>query len=103
MALVNVPLCSQSMWRALELCNSLKRKLQIRGNLWLSPSRISPTFEAGVTRDELFEEKASWLLSILYGVFLEINSFASNFVRLAIDPLPPPCSCTEMVALAESQ
>lgn len=69
MALVNVPFCSQSMWRALELCNSLKRKLQIRGNLWLSPSRISPTFEAGVTRDELFEEKASWLLSILYGFF----------------------------------
>lgn len=35
--------------------------------------------------------------------FLEINSFAPNFVRLAIDLLPPPCSCTEMVALAESQ
>lgn len=66
MALVNVPFCSQSMWRALELCNSLKRKLQIRGNLWLSPSMISPTFEASVTRDELFEEKTSWLLSILY-------------------------------------
>lgn len=61
---------------------------------------ISPTFEAGVTRDKLFEEKASWFFFHPLWVFLEINSFAPNFVRLAIDPLPP---CTEMVALAESQ
>lgn len=50
-------------------------------------------FEARVARDELFEEKASWLLSILFSFcffFLEINTFAPNFVRLAIDPLPLP-------------
>lgn len=55
--------------------------------------------EARVTRDKLFEEKASRLFSLFY--FLEINTFAPNSVRPVIDPLPPPplvllsCSCKE--------
>lgn len=50
--------------------NRWNRKLPIRGNLWLTlHSVISPTFSSSCHRRQVslkFEEKASWLLSILY-------------------------------------
>lgn len=90
MALVNVPFCSQSMWRALELCNSWKGELQIRGNLWLSLSMISPTFWSSSRKRRVIWRKGQLVAFYPFFFFLEINTFAPNFVRLAIDPLPLP-------------
>lgn len=69
------------------------RKLQIRGNLWLTlQSVISPH----ITRDKLFEEKASWLISIFY--FSEINIFVPNSFGLPL-PLPPPLIIQSLLLL----